>query len=113
MKQINIGFKSKVTFYGKKKNKTVMARIDTGAKRCSIDKKLAEQIGIGKISKYIIVKSASGTGKRPIVRLKIKIKGKAFYAHCTIADRSRLKYPALIGRNILCKGFLVGSQRKK
>lgn len=105
--KIIIGFREKVTFYGKNKSITVLARVDTGAKRCSIDKKLAQQIGIGEIRKYKTIKSALGQTKRPLVKIKLKIKGKAFNAYCTLADRSRLKYPALIGRNVLRKGFVI------
>ncbi len=107
MKKISIGFKEKITFYGTKKNKTVTARVDTGAKRCSIDKKLAEQIGIGDVIKYKTIKSATGVSKRPLVRIKLKIKNRTFNTICSIANRSRLKYPALIGRTILRKGFMV------
>ena len=102
-----IKFKEKVTFYGKKKNKTVIARIDTGARRCSIDKKLAEEIGVGDVKMYKTIKSALGKTKRPVVKLKLKIKNKTFNAYCTLADRSRLKYSALIGRNVLRHGFVI------
>ena len=102
-----VKFKEKVTFYGKKKNITVLARIDTGAKRCSIDKKLADKIGVGKIRTYKTVRSALGKTTRPLVKIKLKLKGKAFYSYCTLADRSRLKYPALIGRNVLRQGFVI------
>jgi len=106
-KKTKVGFKERVTFYGRKKQKTVTARIDTGAKRTSIGKKLAKEIGAGKVLKYKTIKSASGISKRPVVKLKLKLKGKTFTSLCTVADRSRLKYPALIGRNVLRRGFVI------
>lgn len=108
MKQkTKVKFREKVTFYGKKKNITVTARIDTGAKRCSVDRKLALKMGVGDIIKYKKVRSASGVSKRPLVKIKLKLKNRTFLTICSIADRSRLKYPALIGRTVLRKGFMV------
>lgn len=102
-----VGFKEKVTFVGTKKEKTVLARIDTGAKRCSIDQTLADEIGVGKTIKLKTVKSALGETDRPIVKILIKIAGREIRAYCSIADRAKLKYPALIGRNVLKRGFVV------
>lgn len=107
-----VGFEEPVIFIGTKKEKTVMARIDTGAKRCSIDRKLAEEIGTGKIIKLKKVKSALGETSRPIVKLLIKIAGRSIRAYCSIADRAKLKYPALIGRNVLKRGFVVEETKK-
>jgi len=107
-----IKFKEKVTFIGTKKAKTVMARIDTGAKRCSIDQSIADEIGVGNIIKHKEVKSALGTNERPIIKIMIQIKDRKISAYCTIADRSRLKYPALIGRNVLRRGFIVEENLK-
>jgi hypothetical protein len=106
-KKTKVSFREKVKFIGKKGEKTVIARVDTGAKRCSIDKKLAKEIGINNILKYKTIKSASGMTRRPIVKVKLKIKNRSIIVFCNIADRSRLKYPALIGRNVLRKGFVV------
>lgn len=108
-----VGFKEKVTIVGTKKEKTVLARIDTGAKRCCIDWKLAEEIGIGKIIKLRKVKSAMGEADRPIVKLLIKIAGREIRAYCGISDRAKLKYPALIGRNVLKRGFVVEETETK
>ena len=112
MKSTKIGFKEKVTFVGTKKEKTVLARIDTGAKRCSIDRELAEEIGTGKIIELKKVKSSMGETDRPIVKLLIKIAGRNIRAYCSIADRAKLKYPALIGRNVLKRGFVVEETQK-
>lgn len=105
--KISVGFKEHVTFYGKRKSMTVLARIDTGAKRCSLDWRLAEQLGVGEVRTYKTIKSALGRTTRPVVKVRLKIKGKVFNAYCTLADRSRLKYPALIGRNVLRRGFVI------
>ncbi|MBN1644647.1 ATP-dependent zinc protease [Candidatus Woesearchaeota archaeon] len=112
MNKTKIKFKEKVTFIGTKKSKTVNARVDTGAKRCSIDKKLAEYIGVSKPRMYKTIKSASGIDERPVVKIKLTIKNRTFNAFCTIADRSRLKFPALIGRNIIRHGFIIEDERK-
>jgi len=107
-KKSRIGFLEKVTIYGPEKQRTVVARVDTGAARNSIDKKLAKILGIKKIVLHKVVKSAHGVKTRPIVKAELmiarrKLKDMTF----TLADRKHMKYDVLIGRNTLKKGFLI------
>jgi hypothetical protein len=102
-----VGAVEQVTVFGTKGKRRVLARIDTGAQSNSIDQKLAETLGTGQVIKTTTVKSAVGSSERPVVMLDIEIKGRKLNGRFTIADRSKLKYPILIGRNILKNGFLV------
>ena len=107
-KKSRVGFLEKVTVYGPNGQKTVTARIDTGAARNSIDDKLAKKLGIKKVIKHKVVKSAHGVKKRPIVKADLKIANKKLKDMTfTLADRKHMKYDVLIGRNTLKKGFLV------
>lgn len=89
-------------------SKEVLARIDTGATKSSIDVRLAADLKLGPVIKTKLVKSASGTTLRPVVKATIEIANKSIPAELTIADRSHMKYRILIGQNILCdNGFII------
>lgn len=107
-KKNKVGFLEKVTVYGPNGQKTVTARVDTGAARNSIDDKLAKKLGIKKVIKHKVIKSAHGVKKRPIVKANLKIANKKLKDMTfTLADRKHMKYDVLIGRNTLKHGFLV------
>jgi hypothetical protein len=94
------------------RTKQVLARVDTGATKSSIDVSLAANLELGPILKTKMVKSASGKGRRAVVEAKIVLSNKEFKIDFTLADRSDMKYPVLIGQNILCKGFLIDPMKE-
>ncbi|MFC1755475.1 RimK/LysX family protein [Thermoproteota archaeon] len=87
--------------------KEVVARIDTGATKSSIDVKLAADLSLGPIIKAKLIRSASGAGLRAVVNAKIILADKELKTEFTLADRSHMKYAVLIGQNILKEGFLI------
>ncbi len=107
-----IGVKERVTIIGPKKERTVIARVDTGASKNSIDKSLASQLGLGPILRYKTIKSAHGIAKRAIILARIKIAGRTFKVYFTLADRKHMKYSVLVGRNLLKRGFLINPNKK-
>ena len=113
--KVVLGLTEEVTILGDKgKEKMVIARIDTGATFSSIDLKLAEILGLGPLEKTRIVKSASGVKKRSLVKAKIKFNGFVIEEEFTLADRSHMTYPLLIGQNILKKeGFLIDPNKRE
>ena len=103
-----IGLTEEIVVIGKKGSKKVVARIDTGATKCSIDTSLAKELDFGPILRRKVIKSAIGSSKRGVVRFKINIKGEEISGSATLADRSHMRYRVLIGQNILKKGkFLI------
>ncbi len=106
-----LGLVEKVNILAKS-NKQLMARIDTGATKGSIDSHLVAKLKLGPIIKTKMVKSASGSKLRPVIEAKVRLKGKQITAEFTVADRSHLKYKILIGQNILKKGFIIDPQKK-
>ncbi len=96
-----------VIILSEKEKKVIKARIDTGASMCSIDENLAKELKLGPKVRDRKVKSATGRTIRPVFRIRIKLKNREFEAEFTVIDRSHMKYPMLIGRNILKQGFLV------
>jgi hypothetical protein len=107
-KKTVIGLVEPVTVTGPSgKKKEVLARIDSGATKSSIDVKLAAELSLGPILKAKIVKSATGKSIRAVVQAKIVVADHEFTTEFTIADRTEMKYGVLIGQNILSKGFLI------
>ena len=65
-----------------------------------------------KLVSYKKIKSSFGeTEIRPVIHLKIKIGSEAWVTEITLAQRSGLTYPMLIGRNTLNKKHIIHSHR--
>jgi hypothetical protein len=113
-KKTIVGLTEKVVIFdvnGKKK--TIHARIDTGAVTSSIDKHIVEDMDLGPIAGYKIVRQANGKTKRPIYKIKIIINGREFLSSFTIADRKEMTYRMLVGQNILKQDFLIDPSIKE
>ncbi len=102
-----IGLAEKVTIKYNGGIKNVVAKIDTGATKSSIDTNLAAKLKLGPVIKSKLVKSAHGSKLRPIIEATIEIAGKKIKSEFTLADRTHMKYSILIGQNILREGFLI------
>lgn len=112
-KKIVLGLTERVCIFKGNKKECIEARIDTGATKNSIDTNFVIEKGFGPVLRNTIIKSAHGTRKRPIIALDIELAGKKiFKTEFTIADRSHLKYRALIGQNVLKKGFIIDPNKK-
>ena len=105
--RVVVGLTEPVTVKGKNLSEKIVARIDTGATKSSIDSKLVKQLKLGPVTRTKLVKSASGSKVRPIIEAQINMCRKRIKAEFTVADRSNLKYKLLIGQNILKKGFII------
>ncbi len=93
------------------KKEGVLARIDTGAVRSSIDKGLADKLGL--MTKENILwkdryeyRSATGLQTRPVIGITFWLGGKKKVTSASVADRSKMQYKMLIGRRDM-SGFLV------
>ena len=93
----------------------VKGKIDTGASRTSVDVWLAANIGLGPTVDVAKVKSAlaSQVRTRPLVRGVVEVGGIKFALPVTVNDRSVMRYPVLIGMDILRSGsFLIDPTKK-
>ena len=102
-----IGVTEKIIIIGKEKEKKLIARIDTGATRSSVDEKLASELKLGPTTGTKLVKSAHGSRIRPVVNCEVILAERKLKGEFTLADRSHMMYQILIGRDILTKGFLI------
>ncbi|MBL7036238.1 hypothetical protein ISR94_00100 [Candidatus Microgenomates bacterium] len=102
-----------IKIYGYKNGKrvSVEARVDTGARRSSIDRSLAKDLGLINPNNILwkegfAYRSATGLQSRPVVSIIYVLAGKKIVSSASIADRSRMKNPFLVGR-LDMRGFLV------
>jgi hypothetical protein len=107
MNRTVIGLTTRVILFGKKGKKEVIARVDTGATKSSIDKDLAKELELGPALSHMRVKSAHGIRYRPVIVADIAVAGELMQSEFNIAEREHMKYKVLIGQNILKKGFLI------
>lgn len=99
----------------KKKRLPVLAKVDTGAYRSSIDKKLAEELGLLKEDNILWHKgyvSGLGREKRPVIGVTFFLKGKRIKTAVSVSNRSKMKAKFLVGRRDL-EGFLVQPASEK
>ncbi len=99
------------------------ARVDTGAARSSLDArdliikdnfakfKLPKKYGGRQlrlpIVKWQTVRSAESKERRPVVELDLCIGPRRLSVQVNLNDRSKMKYPFIIGRDILRGNFVV------
>ena len=91
------------------KRVTIDVKIDTGAYSTSIDKKLAEKLGLLESSHVLMekkFKSALGEEVRKLIEVDFYLKGKRIKTCASITSRSHLKYSMIIGRRDL-KDFVI------
>ena len=106
--------KSPVLRLGKHRVVEVRAKIDTGAFRSSIDRVLAEKLGLlneSRVLYYRHYRSSLGKHKdRPVVGVTFWLNGKKVMTAVNVADRNKLRTKFLLGRKDL-EGFLISAIR--
>jgi len=80
---------------------TVTAKSDTGAKRTCLDIGLAGRVGAGPIGGTTRVRQASESARRPVVDVEVGIEGDWETVAVSLADRSGMNHPVLLGRDVL------------
>jgi hypothetical protein len=101
----------------------LQARIDTGAATSSLDArelnikenmvefKLPKKIGGLSLRLPVVgwqdIRSAEFTEQRPVVEITLCVGPKLIRTQVTLNDRSSVRYPLIIGRNVLKENFVV------
>lgn len=105
----------------------VDARIDTGASTTSLDARnltvsqdtvtfnLSPKFGGAEIripvAAWRHVRTAGSRERRPVVELELCIDGKRLRVWVNLTDRSDMRYPLLLGRNVITGNFIVDPSR--
>lgn len=90
----------------------VLAKVDTGAFRSSIDRDLARELGLLKNNNILWKRyyvSALGREQRSIIELTFWLKGRRVKTAANVSNRSKFKEKLLVGRRDL-KTFLVRAE---
>jgi len=110
-----VGLVEPVEIIGKKATVKTLALLDTGAARSSIDLKIAAKAGLGPIISVLRIKSKTeprGYVRRAIVEGYLVLAGVKRKVHFTVADRLGMKFPVLVGRDVLGNNFIVDVEKK-
>ncbi|KKQ31429.1 MAG: hypothetical protein US68_C0004G0032 [Candidatus Shapirobacteria bacterium GW2011_GWE1_38_10] len=106
--------KSPILKQGKHRVVEVRAKVDTGAFRSSIDRNLADKLGLMSVEKILYFrhyKSSLGKHKdRPVIGVTFWLQGKKVVTAVNVADRSKLRTKFLLGRKDL-EGFLISAKK--
>lgn len=97
------------------KRRIIEAKVDTGAYRTAIDKKLARELGLLRAKNILWkrrVKSAIGREERPVILVTFWLHGRKVVTQAGVADRKNMNKRVIIGRRDL-EGFLVELGKKK
>ncbi|MBI4157485.1 ATP-dependent zinc protease [Candidatus Woesebacteria bacterium] len=112
---ITVGIFEEVKIKSKKGSRLIQAKIDTAAARSSIDKRVANELGLLNKENIILTrrfKSALGVQERPVIGVTFWLKGKKIKTAVGVADRTTLKRPFLIGVRDL-GGFLIEPRKNE
>lgn len=105
-----IGVIEDVIVRGAAAEATVKAKVDTGAERTAIDTELAKAAGLGPSLRRVRIRAAAADKPevRDVMKATLIIAGKEFDVNAAVTDRKDMRYPVIIGMDILAKaGFLV------
>ncbi len=91
-------------------NKELRAKLDTGAYFSSIDRELADSLGLNQFKRTVKVKSSLGEEERDLVDVNFILDGRPINTQFSLAERGNLRFPVIIGRRDL-RGFLVDPKK--
>ncbi|XVH31577.1 RimK/LysX family protein [Haloferacaceae archaeon DSL9] len=98
-----VGYIERVTVSGAAGSNTVFAKVDTGAKRTSIDYRLAAAVGAGPVTGTVQVRTGASRAAqlRPVLRVTVGVRGDEHVVNAGLENRGRMRYPLLLGRDVV------------
>lgn len=109
-KRVVIGVVEEVLVRGPSGGIRVLAKIDTGAARTSLDTDLAKRAGLGPVMDRVRIRAAAAEKpeERDVVSARLVIRGKEFRAAVAVTDRKDMRYRMIVGMDVLRgSGFLI------
>lgn len=106
-----IGTYETVTIHAEHEDRVVDVKIDSGARRTSIDISLARELGLRETDEIQTVTSASGVTQRQVVEIEYTLAGETIKTTANVADRSQLQYQMIVGVRDLDGRFLIRPER--
>ncbi|MCD6478754.1 MAG: ATP-dependent zinc protease [Candidatus Diapherotrites archaeon] len=109
-----VGLVEPVKIIGKKRTIETLALLDTGATRSSVYLRIAAKACLGPITSVARIKSQTepkGYVRRAVVAGKLALAGITKKVRFTLADRLGMRYPVLVGRDVLHKDFIVDIEK--
>jgi RimK family alpha-L-glutamate ligase len=96
-----LGYTTRVTVAGNDGGTAAVAKADTGARRTSLDTELA--VGAGPLvgTTEVRTTASAGTETRPLIDVNLRVNGRWRTVTASVADRSEMRYPVLLGRDVL------------
>ena len=94
------------------KKRKVLARIDSGAVKSSIDLDLAKELKLGPVIGTKEIKNVHGSSVRKFIEQEVCLCSKKIKSIFTLQNRQKMKFKLLIGQNILTKGFVIDPNKK-
>ncbi len=108
--KITVGLLTKVKVIGKNTILTI-GKFDTGARRTSVDYKIAREAGLKFIEKTKTYKSSTGIHRRRLAEATLMVKGKKFDVIVNVSNREHSIAKVLIGRDIILNNFIIDLSR--
>lgn len=108
--ETTIGTVEKVIVIGPKGRIPVLAKVDTGAARTSLDTDLAARAGLGPVLNRVRTRAAAADQpqRRDVVSATVLIAGLEFDVAVAVTDRKDMRYHMIVGMDILRdSGFLI------
>jgi len=106
MRKIIVGLVESIKIKGQRDTIKILGKFDTGAERTSIDRTLFSKIGTDPVGETI-THNVHGKTVRPLVDIRLQVKGKNVNVRANVSDRSSRKYKILIGRDVIFPNFIV------
>jgi hypothetical protein len=119
-----VGWKEEVRLPGLSHDAVLVAKIDTGARSSALHaediliagKRVSFRFGEALCKMKLLdikhIKSSNGISElRPVVELEVEVGGKSFLTPVTLADRTGMDLPMLLGREAIKGRFLVHAGR--
>ena len=109
-----IGLVEKVRIIGSKGEVEAEALLDTGATRSCVDLQIAAKAGLGPVTGTVKVKSQTelkGYTRRAVIKGELVLRGVRKKVRFTLADRSDMAHPVLVGRDVIHSDFVIDVEK--